>query len=50
MLANVTLLAADRSLTDDLIISRILLGKREYYEPQMNTDQRQSADFHRSDK
>jgi RNA polymerase sigma factor (sigma-70 family) len=32
MLANVTLLAADRSLTDDLIISRILLGKREYYE------------------
>lgn len=32
MLANVTLLAADDSLTDDLIISRILLGKREYYE------------------
>ncbi len=32
MLANVTLLAADRSLTDDLIITRILLGKREYYE------------------
>ena len=32
MLANVTLLAADRDLTDDLIISRILLGKREYYE------------------
>ena len=32
MLANVTLLAADRELTDDLIISRILLGKREYYE------------------
>jgi len=32
MLANVTLLAADTSLTDDLIISRILLGKREYYE------------------
>jgi RNA polymerase sigma factor (sigma-70 family) len=32
MLPNVTLLAADTSLTDDLIISRILLGKREYYE------------------
>jgi len=32
MLAIVTLLAADRDLTDDLIISRILLGKREYYE------------------
>lgn len=32
MLANVTLLAADQTLTDDLIISRILLGKREYYE------------------
>lgn len=32
MLANVTLLAADRDLTDELIISRILLGKREYYE------------------
>jgi RNA polymerase sigma factor (sigma-70 family) len=32
MLANVTLLAADRTLTDDHIISRILLGKREYYE------------------
>src|SRR5688572_3892418 len=32
MLANVTLLAADPSLTDDLIISRILLGRREYYE------------------
>src|SRR5262249_42220999 len=25
------------------------LGKRGYYEPQMNTDQSQSADFHRSD-
>lgn len=32
MLPNVTVLAADPSLTDDLIISRILLGKREYYE------------------
>lgn len=32
MLPNVTVLAADTSLTDDLIISRILLGKREYYE------------------
>lgn len=32
MLPNVTHLAADTSLTDDLIISRILLGKREYYE------------------
>ena len=32
MLANVTILAADTSLTDELIISRILLGKREYYE------------------
>ncbi len=32
MLANVTLLAADTTLTDDLIISRILLGKRDYYE------------------
>ena len=32
MLANVTTLAADRTLTDELIISRILLGKREYYE------------------
>jgi RNA polymerase sigma-70 factor (ECF subfamily) len=32
MLANATILAADNSLTDDLIISRILLGKREYYE------------------
>jgi RNA polymerase sigma factor (sigma-70 family) len=32
MLPNVTILAADTSLTDDLIISRILLGKREYYE------------------
>jgi RNA polymerase sigma factor (sigma-70 family) len=32
MLSNVTLLAADRDLTDDLIISKILLGKREYYE------------------
>lgn len=32
MLPNVTILAADKSLTDDLIISRILLGKQEYYE------------------
>lgn len=32
MLPNVTVLAADTSLTDDLIISSILLGKREYYE------------------
>ena len=32
MLANVTLLAGDRALTDDLIINRILLGKREDYE------------------
>jgi RNA polymerase sigma factor (sigma-70 family) len=32
MLPNVTLLAADPNLTDDFIISRILLGKREYYE------------------
>lgn len=32
MLANVTLLAADPKLTDDLIISKILLGRREYYE------------------
>lgn len=32
MLPNVTLLAADTTLTDDLIISRILLGKRDYYE------------------
>jgi len=32
MLANVTLLAEDRALTDDLIINRILLGKREDYE------------------
>lgn len=32
MLPNVTVLAADTTLTDDLIISRILLGKREYYE------------------
>jgi RNA polymerase sigma factor (sigma-70 family) len=32
MLPNVTTLAADTSLTDDLVISRILLGKREYYE------------------
>jgi RNA polymerase sigma factor (sigma-70 family) len=32
MLPNVTLLAADPNLTDDLIISRILLGRREYYE------------------
>lgn len=32
MLPNVTILAADSTLTDDLIISRILLGKRDYYE------------------
>src|SRR3989337_788808 len=32
MLANVTLLAQDRALTDDLIINRILLGSREDYE------------------
>ena len=32
MLPNATILAADQDLTDDLIISRILLGKREYYE------------------
>jgi RNA polymerase sigma-70 factor (ECF subfamily) len=32
MLANATILAADNTLTDDLIISRVLLGKREYYE------------------
>ena len=32
MLTNVTILAADRTLTDDLIINRVLLGKREYYE------------------
>ena len=32
MLPNVTVLAADTTLTDDLIISRILLGKRDYYE------------------
>lgn len=32
MLPNVTVLAADTTLTDELIISRILLGKRDYYE------------------
>jgi RNA polymerase sigma-70 factor (ECF subfamily) len=32
MLPNVTILAADTSLTDDHIISTILLGEREYYE------------------
>jgi RNA polymerase sigma-70 factor (ECF subfamily) len=32
MLSNVTFLAADKSLTDDAIINRVLLGKREYYE------------------
>ncbi len=32
MLTNVALLAADNSLTDDFIINKILLGKREYYE------------------
>ncbi|WP_276372280.1 sigma-70 family RNA polymerase sigma factor [Chryseolinea sp. H1M3-3] len=32
MLNNVALLAADDSLTDDFIINKILLGKREYYE------------------
>ena len=32
MLANVALLASDHSLTDDTIISRVLLGKTEEYE------------------
>ncbi len=32
MLANATLLAADNSLTDDTIISRVLLGKTDEYE------------------
>jgi RNA polymerase sigma factor (sigma-70 family) len=32
MLANAVLLAADRNLTDDTVISRILLGKKEDYE------------------
>lgn len=32
MLSNVAFLAADKSLTDDVIISRVLLGKREDYE------------------
>ena len=32
MLGNVTLLAQDSALTDDLIINRILLGSREDYE------------------
>lgn len=32
MLANATLLAADISLTDDAIISRVLLGKTDEYE------------------
>lgn len=32
MLANVVSLASDRSLTDDIIISRVLLGKAEEYE------------------
>src|SRR3989337_2974091 len=32
MLSNVTFLAADKSLTDEAIINRVLLGKREYYE------------------
>ncbi len=32
MLTNVTLLAEDRALTDDLIINRILLGETEDYE------------------
>jgi RNA polymerase sigma factor (sigma-70 family) len=32
MLSNVALLAADRSLTDEVIISRVLLGKRDYFE------------------
>lgn len=32
MLANAVLLAADRNLTDDIVISRVLLGKKEDYE------------------
>jgi RNA polymerase sigma factor (sigma-70 family) len=32
MLANASLLAADHSLTDDTIISRVLLGKTDEYE------------------
>lgn len=32
MIANVVLLASDRSLTDDIIISRVLNGKTEEYE------------------
>jgi|SRR5688572_8476316 len=32
MLANVVLMASDQSLTDDTIISRVLLGKTEEYE------------------
>ena len=32
MLSNVVSLAADQSLTDDIIISRVLLGKTEEYE------------------
>src|SRR5687767_15829592 len=32
MLTNAALLASDTSLTDDLIITRVLLGKRDYYE------------------
>src|SRR5688572_10485297 len=32
MLSNVAFLAADKSLTDEVIISRVLLGNREDYE------------------
>jgi len=32
MLANAVVLAADRSLTDDVIISRVLLGSKEEFE------------------
>ena len=32
MLANVVMLASDQSLTDDTIVSRVLLGKTEEYE------------------
>jgi RNA polymerase sigma factor (sigma-70 family) len=32
MLSNVAFLAADKSLTDDVIISRVLLGEKEDYE------------------
>lgn len=32
MLSNVVSLAADQSLTDDIIVSRVLLGKTEEYE------------------